>query len=157
ADLAKEFRDAGIPVVIGGFHVSGCLSMLPELPPEIKAVQEFGVTLFAGEAERTLVAMLQDALRGELQPVYNHLLDLPDLQGQVMPFLPAKIAKRSLNFTAFDAGRGCPFRCSFCTIINVQGRKSRFCEPDDVEQIIREYVARGIESFFITDDNLARN
>ena len=157
ADMAREFRDAGIPVVIGGFHVSGCLSMLPELPPEIKAVQEIGATLFAGEAERTLVAMLQDAHRGEMQPIYNHLLDLPDLQGEVTPFLPVDIAKRSLNFTAFDAGRGCPFRCSFCTIINVQGRKSRFRDPDDVERIIRAYVARGIEQFFITDDNLARN
>ena len=39
ADLAREFRAAGIPVAIGGFHVSGCMSMLPELPPEIKAAQ----------------------------------------------------------------------------------------------------------------------
>ena len=36
----------------------------------------------------------------------------------------------------FDAGRGCPFQCSFCTIINVQGRKSRFREADDVERRI---------------------
>src|SRR6185295_5878184 len=55
------------------------------------------------------------------------------------------------------AGRGCPFQCSFCTIINVQGRKSRRRSPDDVEQIIRENVAQGLHSFFITDDNFARN
>ena len=30
-DLAREFRAAGLPVVIGGFHVSGCLSMLKEI------------------------------------------------------------------------------------------------------------------------------
>ena len=59
--------------------------------------------------------------------------------------------------SSFDAGRGCPFQCSFCTIINVQGRKSRRRSPDDVEQIVRENVAQGLHSFFITDDNFARN
>ena len=47
--------------------------------------------------------------------------------------------------------------CSFCTIINVQGRRSRFRGADDVEQIIRKNRAQGIRSFFISDDNLARN
>ena len=60
--------------------------------------------------------------------------------------------------TSFDAGRGCPFQCSFCTIINVQGRKSRRRSPDDIEQLIRaELCAQGISRFFITDDNFARN
>jgi hypothetical protein len=57
----------------------------------------------------------------------------------------------------FDCGRGCPFQCSFCTIINVQGRKSRFRDPDDVEQLVRANVAQGIRHYFITDDNFARN
>ena len=59
--------------------------------------------------------------------------------------------------TSFDAGRGCPFQCSFCTIINVQGRKSRWRNADDVEKIIRANVEQGIKSFFITDDNFVRN
>ena len=54
-------------------------------------------------------------------------------------------------------GRGCPFQCSFCTIINVQGRKSRRRSPDDVERIVRDNAAQGILRFFITDDNFARN
>jgi hypothetical protein len=58
---------------------------------------------------------------------------------------------------SFDAGRGCPFQCSFCTIINVHGRKSRFRTADDVERIIRLHYARGLKKFFITDDNFARN
>ena len=157
ADLAREFRQAGVAVAIGGFHVSGCLAMLPQLPPEIAAVQEMGVSLFAGEAEGRLDGLLRDAYRGELQPVYDHLADLPDLPGQVTPFLPADFAKRTCNYTAFDTGRGCPFRCSFCTIINVQGRKSRYREPDDVERMVRAYAAAGINRFFITDDNMARN
>jgi hypothetical protein len=144
-------------VAIGGFHVSGCLSMLPEIPPEIKAVQDMGVTLFAGEVEGRMAALLQDAWRGEMKPVYNYLLDLPELEGQVSPFLPINIARRSFNFSAFDAGRGCPFRCSFCTIINVQGRKSRHRNADDVERIVRAYLANGVNKLFITDDNMSRN
>src|SRR4029450_3326993 len=49
------------------------------------------------------------------------------------------------------------FQCSFCTIINVQGRKSRRRSPDDVEAIVRGNLAQGINSFFITDDNPAPN
>ena len=59
--------------------------------------------------------------------------------------------------SSFDAGRGCPFQCSFCTIINVQGRKSRWRDADDIERIVRENAAQGITRFFVTDDNFARN
>ena len=59
--------------------------------------------------------------------------------------------------TSFDAGRGCPYQCSFCTIINVQGRKSRYRSADDVERLVRLNWAQGIHKFFITDDNFARN
>jgi radical SAM superfamily enzyme YgiQ (UPF0313 family) len=59
--------------------------------------------------------------------------------------------------SSFDSGRGCPFQCSFCTIINVQGRRSRSRTPDDVENVIRENWQEGISRFFLTDDNFARN
>src|SRR5688572_5895719 len=140
-DLAREFRAAGIDVVIGGFHVSGCMSMLPENPPEIVAAQELGIVMFAGEGEGRMEQLLRDAVRGELQPGYNFLKDLPDLRGQVPPMLPAEIVGGYFGETSFDAGRGCPFNCSFCTIINVQGRKSRHRTADDVEQIIRANLA----------------
>jgi Radical SAM superfamily len=67
--------------------------------------------------------------------------------------LPTRKAPRA----SFDAGRGCPYQCSFCTIINVQGRKSRFRSADDVEHLVRLNWAHGIHKFFITDDNFARN
>jgi len=157
ADLATEFRAAGIPVLVGGFHVSGCLSMLPEIPADIVEVQKQGVSLFAGEAEGRLGDLFRDVWRGELKPVYNYLDDLPALEGVVTPFLPINIARKSFDFTAFDAGRGCPFRCSFCTIINVQGRKSRHRNADDVERIVRAYAGHGVKKMFITDDNFSRN
>ena len=65
--------------------------------------------------------------------------------------------RTSGTYSSIDLGRGCPYQCSFCTIINVQGRKSRFRTPDDLEKIIRANRAQGIDRFFITDDNFARN
>ena len=158
-DLAKPFLDAGLPVMLGGFHVSGCISMLPELPPEIVAAQAMGISIFAGEAEEgRFEAVLQDAWLGRLKPLYNFLDDLPRLDGQPWPALPASELRLSIDSrSSFDLGRGCPYQCSFCTIINVQGRKSRFRSPDDLEAIVRENAAQGITRFFITDDNLARN
>ncbi len=157
-DIAAQFRRAGVAVAIGGFHVSGCLAMLPELPPDIAAARDLGVALFAGEAEGRLAEVLADALAGRLRPIYNYMNDLPGLQQQVAPFLPIDILRRySQTQGAFDAGRGCPFQCSFCTIINVQGRKSRWRDADDVERLVRANVAQGVHRFFITDDNFARN
>ncbi len=157
-DIARELRALGVQVAIGGFHVSGCLAMLPELPSDLREAMDLGISLFAGEAEGRLESLFRDAYQGELKPLYNYMDELPDLQGTPVPFLPAARVKRSAGAsTSFDAGRGCPFMCSFCTIINVQGRKSRFRNADDVEQIIRKNLAQGVRSFFITDDNLPRN
>jgi hypothetical protein len=61
-DIARPLRQAGIPVVIGGFHVSGCIAMLPELPADLKAALDLGCSLFAGEAEdRRMDQVLCDA------------------------------------------------------------------------------------------------
>jgi radical SAM superfamily enzyme YgiQ (UPF0313 family) len=157
-DLAAPFRRAGLAVAIGGFHVSGCLAMLPDLPADLRQARDVGITLFAGEAEGRLEGLFADALAGRLRPIYNFMDDLPGLQQQVTPFLPIDIVRRyGETIGAFDAGRGCPFQCSFCTIINVQGRKSRWRDADDVERLVRANLAQGVFRFFITDDNFARN
>ncbi|MEJ2147361.1 MAG: radical SAM protein [Acidobacteriota bacterium] len=110
SDLAKEFRRAGLTVMIGGFHVSGQLAMTPGIAPEI---QEGG------------------------------------------PIMKRFVASKH---GTIDCGRGCPFECSFCTIINVQGRKMRFRSPALIAEAIREnYRRKGMTFYFFTDDNFARN
>ncbi|MBN9983649.1 radical SAM protein [Rhizobium laguerreae] len=157
-DIARPFRDAGLPVSIGGFHVSGCLSMLDGKAVGLDACRDMGISMFAGEAEGRLDMVLRDAAAGELKPLYNFMNDLPGIGGTPVPFLPKDNIQRTLGLsTSFDAGRGCPYQCSFCTIINVQGRKSRFRSADDVEKLVRMNWAQGIHKFFITDDNFARN
>jgi radical SAM superfamily enzyme YgiQ (UPF0313 family) len=124
----------------------------------VQEIMELGVSVFAGEAEGRLDAVLRDALAGALQPLYNAMDDLPHLEGQPLPIIPRRQISRVIGHTtSFDAGRGCPYQCSFCTIINVQGRKSRRRTADDIEAIIRSNVQQGIHGFFITDDNFARN
>jgi hypothetical protein len=158
-DLARPFLDAGFPVALGGFHVSGCLSMLPVTPPEIQEAMDLGISMFAGEAEEgRFDLVLRDAWNGAMKPLYNYMDDLPNLENAPTPHLPASaLARNEGGTSSFDLGRGCPFQCSFCTIINVQGRKSRFRSADDLEAIIRHNYSQGIRSFFITDDNMARN
>jgi radical SAM superfamily enzyme len=157
-DIARPFREAGIPVAMGGFHVSGCLSMLDGRAIGLDACREMGIAMFAGEAETRLDIVLRDAAERRLAPIYDFTKDLPGMEGSPVPFLPKRYVARTLDVSAsFDAGRGCPYQCTFCTIINVQGRKSRYRSADDVEHLVRLNWAHGIFKFFITDDNFARN
>ena len=158
-DLARPMRAAGLQVGIGGFHVSGCLAMLPEIPPEIREAQDLGIILFAGEAEDgRFDQVLRDAFAGVPAKLYNFMDALPSLEGEPLPILARNRVRRTTGtFSSLDLGRGCPYQCSFCTIINVQGRKSRFRTVDDLERILRDNHAQGVNRFFITDDNFARN
>lgn len=157
-DLAESLRKKGVQVALGGFHVSGTMAMLKDRDPYVQKALDIGVSLFAGEAEGRLEQVLLDAYNNELKAIYNFMDDLPDMEGAALPMLPAeRVYLTAGAATSFDAGRGCPFTCSFCTIINVQGRKSRRRSPEDIEQIVRANVAQGLHGFFITDDNFARN
>ena len=157
-DLSRPLRKLGIQVGIGGFHMSGVISMLDGEDAALKEAQAMGISIFAGEAEGRLDEVLRDADAGALKPLYNFMNDLPSIEGSPIPLLKSERVRRTAGaVTSFDAGRGCPYQCSFCTIINVQGRKSRRRSPDDIEEIVRVNVAQGLHRFFITDDNFARN
>jgi hypothetical protein len=157
-DVARPLRARGIQVGIGGFHMSGVISMIDGDDDALREAQALGISIFAGEAEEHMDVVLRDAYAHTLKPLYNYMNDMPALDGAPIPVLGRARAKRVAGaMTSFDAGRGCPYQCSFCTIINVQGRKSRRRTPDDVEKIIRANWEQGLFRYFITDDNFARN
>jgi hypothetical protein len=79
-DIARALRNQLVPVVIGGFHVSGVLAMLPTVPSDLKEALDLGCTLFAGEAEGRLDDVLKDAAAGALKPTYNYMDDLPSIE-----------------------------------------------------------------------------
>jgi len=160
ADLALTFRRAGLTVMIGGFHVSGYLAMLPEIPPEIQQLMDEGVTLVKGEVEETWGDLLCEAVNGRLKPLYDFIDQKPDLYEKPIPTIQKKYLRKFVDpdFGTLDCGRGCPFECSFCTIINVQGRKMRFRSAEQISEAVRRnYRAHGISFYFFTDDNFARN
>lgn len=159
ADLALELRAQGVQVMIGGFHVSGVLAMFDEPSRELQQCLDHGVTLVKGEAEApgVLAQILGDALEGAMQPIYD-IRDFPDLKHAPVPEPSEKFRGRFFrDIVTIDTSRGCPFDCSFCTIINVQGRKMRYRSADCVLQAIEDNYKRDVKIYFFTDDNFSRN
>ena len=159
ADLASEFHKAGIAVMIGGFHVSGSIAMSKTgFPPECQALMDQGITLVKGEVEECWGDLLRDALHGRLKTYYD-IVKRPDLSHANIPVVAPRLMKRFAYpyMATIDAGRGCPFSCSFCTIINVQGRKMRNRLASKIKERIRKNAELKIDYYFFTDDNFARN
>jgi radical SAM superfamily enzyme YgiQ (UPF0313 family) len=157
-DIARALRQLGVQVVIGGFHVSGTLAMLPGIQPELQEAMDLGISLFAGEAEGRFETVLRDAYRGSLRLLYNHTDDLPNIARAPIPILPkTKVGRVSGHITSFDAGRSCPF--SMFILHHHQRSRPGVAPRDagDIEQIARANVAQDVNRFFITDDNFARN
>ncbi len=163
-DLARQFKAEGFDVMIGGFHVSGAMAMSPTTPPECQEMLDDGVTLVFGEVEDRWAGILQDAALDRLQPLYNFLHESPNLEDKPLPRASFETQKKFVltGSGTIDAGRGCPFNCSFCTIINVQGRKMRSRGPAHILAQIRGNYhlkgrRKGIRHYFFTDDNFTRN
>ena len=159
ADLAREFHALGVATMIGGFHVSGAIAMSETgIPPECQALIDEGITLVKGEIEEVWGELLRDALHGRLKTYYD-IVDRPDLSKATLPVVDRKLMKRFAYpyMGTIDAGRGCPFNCSFCTIINVQGRKMRHRLAEQIKEQIRGNLKHKIDYYFFTDDNFSRN
>ena len=158
-DIASRFLPHGIPVLIGGFHVSGMLAMIG-LTGDLKAAMSKGITLVAGEVEGgRLSLVVRDVVRGRAQPLYDFLNAKPSLQNVPIPHITKdEFDNFASRFTTIDTGRGCVFNCDFCTIINVQGRTMRYRDPKQVVDFVRQsYRDAGVSHSFFTDDNTARN
>ena len=160
ADLARKFREGGLQVLIGGFHVSGMLALSPGISPEIQELIDLGITVVKGEVEETWGDLLRDAAEENLRPIYDFLDQKPNLYEQPIPMIQREYLKKFVisNFGTIDCSRGCPFNCSFCTIINVQGREMRVRSPELLARTLRDnYRLNKIFFYFFTDDNFARN
>lgn len=172
-DLITRWQQRGATCVIGGFHVSGSIATMLDgvsdrnrpdipsphrMPTEIQRLIDSGVVVFHGEAEEVWAQTLADMLAGNPKPLYRG--GMPDFGSAPLPkYAPGYFEGSFVTaIGTFDTGRGCPFACSFCAIINVQGRKSRYRSPECVIAQIKEICAReGKAQFFFTDDNFARN
>jgi radical SAM superfamily enzyme YgiQ (UPF0313 family) len=161
-DMARIFRAAGISVIIGGFHTSGTINMLSEQEPDIQELFHESICVVSGEVEGKWEMILGDFLNGRLKPLYSFAQDLQnlvDIDEAPLPKTSPKTMKHFAHpaFGTADTSRGCPFACTFCTIINVQGRKMRERSPESLARMIRKnYFEHGVSFYFFTDDNFAR-
>lgn len=161
-DLGRQFRAHGIDVIMGGFHTSGTVNMLGPDEPDIQELIREGIIAVSGEIEGKWEGILADVLNGHPKPLYSFAQDLKslvDIEKAPLPKMSPKTMKHFARptFGTVDTSRGCPFACTFCTIINVQGRKMRERSAEEIADLVRHnYREHGVDFYFFTDDNFAR-
>src|SRR5688572_9269558 len=102
--IARQFRARGVPVVLGGYHVT----LLPE------EAQQEGDAIVVGDAELVWPQILDDVRRGALEKRYQRQ-GRKTLSG-LRPRREIFAGKRYQDITLVEFARGCNFRCDFCSI-----------------------------------------
>lgn len=144
-ELARQFRERGRLVAIGGPYAS-------LHPDEAAAIAD---VVFVGEAEATWPAFLDDLASGAHRARYE-AEERPDLTDAPLPRFDLVDADRFHAMTV-QFSRGCPFRCEFCDIITVYGRKPRTKAVGRLLAEVEACLAAGARQVFIVDDNFAGN
>src|SRR5690242_1717649 len=150
-DMARFFKRHGLPVIVGGFHTSGTINMLGDQEPDIQQLYREEICMVSGEVEGKWEGILSDFLHDRLKPLYSFAQDLQnlvDIEEAPLPQTSAKTMKHFAypSFATADTSRGCPFACTFCTIINVQGRKMRERSPQSIAAMMRDRKSTRLNS-----------
>ena len=138
--IAERFRAKGVPVVLGGYHVTLC-------PEEAAAM---GDSLLLGNAETVWGEMLEDVRQGALKPLYRGQIGEYD----VLPDKRIFEGKKYLPIALVETGRGCNHSCEFCAI------SSYYCSHYYARQhslIAQDLQASKHKYSFLVDDNLVAN
>ena len=143
AQIATEYRQRGIPVVMGGFHAT--------LRPQDAARHAEAVVL--GEAENAWPHLLDDFRHGRLEPVYRGI-DSGFERGAARYDRRLFRGKRYLPIGLVETARGCRFKCSFCAIQSFFERRAARRDLDGVLAELAKLKSRH-KFFFFVDDNFA--
>ncbi len=141
-EISAEFRKRGVPVVLGGIHVS--------MLPEEGAMHADSIVI--GEAEDTWGKLLDDWVAGSLQKVYRST-GRHNLVGLPRPRLDLLKRDRYFSSSLLMASRGCPHGCHYCSVTTFWGKSFRY-RP--IPEIIDELKTLDRMVFF-ADDNLYGN
>ncbi len=136
--IAGEFRKRGIPVVLGGIHVS---IMADE-------AAEYADAVVVGEGEEMWPRLLADFSRGALQPRYEALVR-PDLNGLLAP--RRDLLRNNYFVQTVQTSRGCPHNCKFCSVTRFNGGQYR---TRDIDRVIEEVDSIADKRLFLIDDNI---
>jgi radical SAM superfamily enzyme YgiQ (UPF0313 family) len=141
--LAGELRSRGIPVVLGGPHVT----MFPD------SCRPYADSLALGEADDLWKEVLGDLATGSLKPEYH--ADLPPDLSLARPVSKASL-KKSRYFTTnlVQTGRGCPWRCDFCNVHVLNGHVLRQRRIGELVEEIRRFREDDRRIFFFVDDSI---
>lgn len=141
-EILRRFRDAGRYVVAGGSHAS----LMPE------TLAEAADTVIAGEAEHIWPRFCRDFEAGAAKPLYRETGEIDLADCPIPRFDLLKLDRYSM--AAIQFSRGCPFRCEFCDIIVMFGRKPRTKTPEQIGAELDALRAQGVRNVFFVDDNL---
>lgn len=136
-ETADRLRERGVPVVLGGIHPTA-------LPKEAK---EHADAVVVGEAESVMAELLHDAAAGELRDFY--FSERPELDDLPLPLTGA--LKGPYRFRAVFTARGCPYRCTFCSVHRFFGDTVRYRRIEDVVEEVRRGTG---PVWFNGDDNI---
>lgn len=142
AELLAHYRRLGYAVVAGGSYASLC--------PELYA--PLADTVVAGEAEYIWPQFCRDFEAGRAHAFYQETgtVSLADSPAPRFDLLKLKYyTTATLQFS-----RGCPFRCEFCDIIVMFGRRPRHKSTAQVTAELDALRAQGVRNVFFVDDNL---
>jgi radical SAM superfamily enzyme YgiQ (UPF0313 family) len=144
-ELLKFYRQKGFYIVAGGSYASLC----PEL------YEDIADTVISGEAEYIWKEFCKDYIIGHPKRLYRETgeVDITDSPVPRFDLLDLKKYRSvSLQFS-----RGCPFRCEFCDIIVMFGRKPRTKSMEQVGRELDMLRKLNVKSTFYVDDNLIGN
>ena len=144
-ELLTFYKRKGYYVVAGGSYASLC----PEL------YESSADSVVAGEAEYIWKEFCKDFERGEPKRLYHEHGEVALTDSPVPRFDLLKLDKYQAVSLQFS--RGCPFRCEFCDIIVMFGRKPRTKSLEQVGRELDELRGRNINNVFFVDDNLIGN
>ena len=137
--LAREFRERGRKVVLGGVH--------PSILPEEAELHADSVVV--GEAEGVWATLLEDFQKGALKKRYHN--PAPDLSVYVPKDFSKIIQRRLFSLVPVLTTRGCPYNCDFCCVTNLFGKKIRHVP---VENVVRDIRESGAKNVMFLDDNI---
>lgn len=145
SELLRFYRGQGYPVVAGGSYASLCPERYADLADNV----------VAGEAEYVWPAFCRDWDAGVAQPLYRETGNVEMADTPTPRFDLLKLDKYSTVTLQFS--RGCPYRCEFCDIIVMFGRKPRCKSVEQVGRELDELRRREVRNVFFVDDNLIGN
>lgn len=135
--MSNRLRALGKKTILGGIHVTA-------LPDEARLHAD---SIVLGEAEKIWEGLLYDAENKRLKPVYEG--EIPDLEGLPRPV--TNLWKTKYVYGYFQTSRGCPFRCTFCSVHKFFGGKVRM-RP--IKEVVEEVAGSRWRLFWGIDDNI---